>query len=789
MSIQSTQFSNFLLPERKNESDDTNSMLSKYLYHWPLFLISFLICVFTLFLYLKSVRSVYPIKATLLINDEKKSPDQQSALHEIDLSNSSKIIENEIEILKSNQLISQVVRDLNLEVNYQRQEGLLSKEDLYKKSPVKLSLINASGIYTHPSITIIVKDQNGFLMSLPNGKNKEYLFNHTYENNFGAWKLEPTTQLPQYKGKTIKVTVADPEKIALQYQKTIDVSLSNKLATAVVITLEDEVPQRGKDVLNRLIYNYNNASLTEKNRQTKTTLDFLDKRIASLSGELKAAEKGIEVFKSSRGLTDISSDSKISLENMQTNDEQLNEVNVKLSVIDGIERYVNSPQNSNKAPATLGIADPALSALIEKLAALQLQRERLLATTPETNPDFEPINRQIVTTRAAIKDNVKNIKSTLLDTRSKLQSYNSHFESSIKNIPTQEREYISIKRQQTIKENLYSYLLQKREEVSVNYASTIADDRLVDQAYTGTEKGQKKSLAFGIALLLSVGLPAGLIYSRDSANTKITTLQEIKDAVKIPVIAELPFEESPKPMVVNETDITALSEQFRALRTRLYYLYGEKEHGRVTLITSSIPGEGKSFVSTNLGLALAYADKKTIILELDMRKPQIAKIFNLNEEHLGISDFLNDKAIQSDIIQNSGVQLNLDIISSGTKINNPSELLEKSEFRDLINNLRNVYDNIIIDSPPVHLVPDAIILSRVTDLTLYTIRQGYTDKAELNFIKELNEQKQLTNISIVFNGIERDKYGYGYKYNDKYYTQNKKNKSLKYSLSNFSKRL
>ena len=789
MSTQPTQFSTFILPERKTEPADMGSTLSKYLYHWPLFLLSLAIVLTGLFFYLKTVKPIYTIKATLLINDEKKAPDQQSALHEIDLSNSAKIIENEIEILKSNLLISQVVRDLNLNINYQKQDGFLNKEDLYKTSPVKLTLISAAGKYLQPAVTIVIKDQNSFLINLANEKRKEYFFNHAYESSFGTWKLEPTKLLPQYKGATIKITVADPEKIALQYQKTIDVSLSSKLATAVVITLEDEVPQRGKDILNRLIYNYNSASITEKNRQTKTTLDFLDQRIASLSGELSTAEKGIENFKSSRGLTDISSDSKVSLENMQTNDTQLNAVNVQLSVIEGIERYVNAAQNLGKAPATLGITDPALSSLIEKLVTLQLQRDRLLATTPETNPDFEPINRQIVTTRAAIKENVKNIKTSLLNTRGKLQSYNSRFESSIKNIPTQEREYISIKRQQTIKENLYSYLLQKREEVSVNYASTIADDRLVDQAYTGPEKGQKKSLAFGIALLLSVGLPAGLIYARDSANTKITTLQDIKNDVKIPVIAELPFEDHSKTIVVNDSDITALSEQFRALRTKLYYLYGEKEHGRVTLITSSIPGEGKSFVSTNLGLALAYANKKTIILELDLRKPKIAEIFNLPKENAGISEFLKGKASRENIVQNSGINSNLDIISSGAKVNNPSELLEKNEFKELILSLKEVYDDIIIDSPPVHLVPDAMILSRLTDLTLYAIRQGYTEKSELDFIKELNDQKRLTNINLIFNGIERMRYGYGYKYNNKYYnTGSNKNKVGSLIFSGFSNR-
>ena len=337
-----------------------------------------------------------------------------------------------------------------------------------------------------------------------------------------------------------------------------------------------------------------------------------------------------------------------------------------------------------------------------------------------------------------------------------------------------------------LKKSLYTYLLQKREEVSVNYASTLTNDRIVDQAYAGPAKS-KKSIAFAAALLLGIALPAGLIYARNSFTNKITTLQEIKDAIEIPVIAELPFEASQNPIVINSST-TAISEQFRTLRTKMHYLFGEKEHGRVTLLTSSVSGEGKSFVSGNLALALAYSDRKTVLLELDLRKPQLTKNFNLSPNHTGLTDYITGKANLIAIIQASGIEPNLDLISSGTIVNNPSELLERKQLKELILSLRNIYDDIIIDSPPVHLVPDSMILSRSTDLTFYIIRQGFTEKSELNFIKELNDQKQLTNINLIFNGIERIKYGYGYKHNNKYYDRDKKGNSSSSVFSNFSNR-
>ena len=787
-SATSTPLTTFTNPNITRQSIDLKSIITKYLYHWPLFVVGLILALTGAFIYVQMAQPYYEIKATLLIKDDKKMPDQKSALDKIDLLNSAKIIENEIEILKSKQLISQVVQDLQLWIVYQKKDGL-SYQDLYQSSPVKLTLINPTGNLNQATVNLVIKDDNSFSLMLPNGKLKDFSYTNTFKNSFGTWKLEPTKALAQYKGATIKITLFDPDKLALNYQNAIDASLPNKLTTAIVLSIWDEVPQRGKDILNRLIYNYNLAATQEKKRETKSTLDFIDQRLASLNGELTAAEKGIAGFKSSRGITDISADSKISLENQQANDARLNEVNVQLSVIDGIERYVNSSQNSGKAPATLGITDPALSSLIEKLSTLQLQRERLLATTPETNPDFEPINRQIATTRAAIKENVRNIKSSLLNTQGKLQSFNSSFESSIRNIPTEERQYVSKKRQQESKESLYTYLLQKREEMAVTYASTLTDDRVVDQAYAGPAKDQKKSLIYAAAMLLGLGLPAGLIYARNSFSDKITTLQEIKDAVTIPVLSELPFEASQNSIVINDTNTNVLGEQFRALRTKLYYLFGEREHGRVTLLTSSVAGEGKSFVCTNLATSLANADRKTVILELDLRKPKIAETFNLSKEHAGISDFLKGNATVTDIVQACSMVPNLDIISSGAIVQNPSELLEKKLLKDLILSLRNSYDDIIIDSPPVHLVPDALILSRLTDITLYVIRQGFTEKAELNFLKELYQQKQLPNINLVFNGIERAKYGYGYHYSNNYYNNTyKKSKGANSIFSDFLNR-
>jgi tyrosine-protein kinase Etk/Wzc len=764
-----------------------NIHINRFLYYWPLFLLTLLTAVGLAYLYVRAQNPTYEVKATLLIQDEKKSPDQQSALKELNLSNSTKIIENEIEILKSNALVSRVVSDLDLAVVY-TMDDKLRKEDLYNTTPVKFTLIQGNKNFEPEELLITIKDQHTFLLATGEHSEQEYAFDKTFRNKFGTWKLSPNSNIGQYAGIPIHIQVNNPQQTAILYQNRIDVSLLNKLSTAVVISLKDQHPQRGIDVLNQLIISYNEAAKAQKNEETKNTISFIDQRLAALSEELTEAEKGIEGFKSSRGITDLSADSKISLENMQANDKSLNEVNVQISVIEGIEQYINANQNSGRVPATLGIVDPALSSLIEKLTQLQLQHDRLLATTPETNPDFEPIKMQILSTRAAIRDHVRNIKSSLYSTRNQLQNYNSRFESSIKNIPTQERQYISIKRQQASKENLYTYLLQKKEEVSVSYATTLSDEQIIDKAYAVPTGGLLRMATYAGAFLIGLGLPTGLIFARSRVKDSIVNLNDIKGELKVPVVGQLELAEEKQQLAISQSNSSAMSEQLRALRSRLHHLYKRKISGRITLVTSSISGEGKSFVSSNLAAALALAGRKTLIIEADMRKPKIAAILGLPKGAAGLSDFLMGRANDQQIIVPHHTIPNLYVIGSGTPVGNPSELLEDDSLRKLFSSLRESFDDIIIDSPPVHLVSDSLTLSKMSDITLYIIRQGYTEKTELAFIKDLYEQQQLSNMMFIFNGISKIKYGYGYNYDYSYYNQGAKKNPLNFLFSNFSNR-
>jgi tyrosine-protein kinase Etk/Wzc len=772
-----------------NQFSNIGSVLTKYIYHWPLFVLGLILATAGAYTYLSVVSPAYEISATILVKDEKKSPQEKSALPELEQSSSPKNAESEIEILRSKKLVTRVVSELQLWTSYKTKEGLKTR-DIYGVAPFKIVFLQKPAL-SNNKINIRIKDKKSFEMDGPSGKKQIYFFSKEVKNSVGSWMLKPTEFLDQFLGADIELDLNDPEMVSNNYLKTLDAHLLDKLAPTIGLFVVDEVPQRGKDFLNNLITAYNDAAADEEKRTTKSTIDFIDNRLASLTGELTTAEKQVAGYRSSQGLTDISSQANMYLESAQSNDVKLNDVNVQLNVINGIEHYVNSSSNNENAPATIGVSDPALNSLIEKLSTLQLKRSALLATTPEGNPMFDPINKQIALTKAAIKENVKGIKSSLLNSKRELQSVGNKTESSIKDIPVQERQFVGMKRQQTIKENLYVYLLQKREELALSYASTFSDARIVDQANVGDIKWPKVQFIAAIALLCGLGIPFLIIYFRDAFNNRITDRRDIEAVLDTPIIAELSYDDGNKVIVVNDKRHLT-GEQFRALRTNLNYLHQNKKdinnlsdhstnkldtaatskagnNGKVTLFTSSISKEGKSFVSTNLGVSLAASGRKTVILEMDLRKPKITAIFDLPSNHPGISEFLSSKQGIDNIIQPSGIA-NLDIIGSGQIPSDPSELLEKETLAILVAKLKEGYDDVIIDTAPLHLVTDAMIIARLADVTLYVIRQGYTGKDELVFIKDVYETGKLPNMNIVFNGIKRSKYGYGYSYDQSYYT-------------------
>jgi len=478
---------------------------------------------------------------------------------------------------------------------------------------------------------------------------------------------------------------------------------------------------------------------------------------------LNNVEGQYEGFKSNKGITEIADQSNVYFGNEQSNNKLVNDINIKLSVIDGIERYIDSNEGADNPPATLGLDDGGVIDLVKQLTDLQMQRTKLLATLPESNPLFNPIDQQIKATKIALRENLKEIRATLISNRGQLQAVGSNYQSSIKSAPQAERGLNDIKRMQAIKENLYTYLLQKKEELSLDYASTISDALIIDQPHNSSAISPKRTAVYAIAFLFGLLIPTGVLYGRNAFKNRILSKSEIISSTGMPVLSEIIYDENEKKIAVLN-QYSYIGEQFRELRTKLSYLHGTNEKGKVTLFTSSIAGEGKSFVLHNLGIVLGLAGKKTILLELDLRRPTFLSQFNMDKKSLGLTDYLIGNATRSQIIQPLAISDNLFIIASGNIPPNPSELLEKDELKTLIKDLKLEFDHILIDSPPVHLLTDAMIVAPMCDVTLYLMRQDYTPKVELGFIKELHMEKKLPRISLIFNAIKNAEYGGGYNY-------------------------
>lgn len=769
---------NFELWQEKEDNFDLRLFFLKYLRYWYWFVLALITTLGGAYLYLQYAIPIYKVSATLLIKDEKKgSSSSNEILKELDMFSGSKIVENEIEVLKSKVLAEKVIDDLNLTVSYYK-EGWLRDAELFKQSPVTINYISLKDIaYEDPLFIRLVDNQNFELLDENKSVIGKYIYTQSLNNSYGRFRVflnNPNAKA----GELIKVKFVKRDKKVEDFTKIIQVELINLKSTVLQLSLEDAVPEKGKVILSKLIDVYTYSSLEDKNSEATNTLRFIGERLQLITGELKDVEKDVEQYKTSQGITDLSAEGNLFLEKVKDNDSKLSEVDIQLKVLDGVERYLASGQ-SNAAPATLMVNDPILTTFIENLGELELQREKTSRTVQAGNPFLETINTQIANIKQAIRENVSNQKKGLVITRNGLQGNNNRFESAIRTIPRKEREFVNIQRQQNIKESLYLLLLQKREETALSYASTVTDSRVVDTPHS-TPKPVKPTpnIIYLIALLAGVIVPAAVINIRDLLNDKVQSRKDIENATGITIFGEIALK--PKDNVGSLVDLSSrsfISEQFRTLRTNLQYVNTNKgDKGTVMLLTSSTSGEGKSFVTINLAASLAALGKKVVILELDLRKPKLSAYLG-EERDNGISNYLVGTTNETDIIKKTKVN-NLFLVSSGPIPPNPAEILSNGRIDTLLKVYRETFDYVIIDTPPIGLVTDATILSSSTDVCFYLVRHEVTQKQNLNILNDLKKFEKFKSLNVIFNGVNyknsqeyRYGYGYGYGYGKGYYTE------------------
>ena len=783
------------LGEQSEEQVNIQELLFRYLIHWPWFVISIIICIACAWGYLRLTTPIYNISATVLIKDEKKGggASMSSDLEKMGLEgfvSSSSNVDNEIEVLRSKSLAREVVNNLGLFVTYMDEDEFPSKE-LYHTSPVLVSLTHqeADKLPGRMEINMILQPTGALGVQITVGE-KEYRKQFdklpavfpTDEGTVAFFANNDTLSAvcPENitKERHITAFINRPFSVLKEYVNSLSIAPTSKTTSVVVISLENTNTRRGRDYINKLLEMYNINANNDKNEVAQKTAEFIDERIGIISKELGSTEQDLENFKRSAGITDLSSEAQIALTGNAEYEKKRVENQTQINLVMDLQRYMKGNEYE-VLPSNIGLQDAASAGAIDRYNQMLVERKRLLRTSTENNPTIINLDTSIRAMRTNVQATLDATLKGLQITKEDLAREASRYSRRINDAPTQERQFVSIARQQEIKSGLYLMLLQKREENAITLAATANNAKIIDEALADDNPiSPKKTIVYLAALVLGVGLPVGVIYLIGLTKFKIEGRADVEKLTSLPVVGDIPLaDEKTGSIAVFENQNNLMSETFRNVRTNLQFML---ENGKnVILVTSTISGEGKSFISANLAISLSLLGKKVVIVGLDIRKPGLNKVFNIPKKEHGITQYLtNTTANLMDFVQPSDINKNLFILPGGTVPPNPTELLARGGLEKAIETLKANFDYVILDTAPVGMVTDTLLIGRVADLSVYVCRSDYTHKAEFTLINELAENNKLPNLCIAVNGLDLNsrKYGYYYGYGKygKYYGYGKR---------------
>lgn len=755
---------------KEKNKENLQETLLKYLSNWQWFALSIILCLACTWFYLRYATRVYEITATVMINDESKGGRNTTspALEELGLMNSGGNIDNEIEILKSKSLIRDVVVDLNLYATYTT-KGRIGERDLYTDSPVIAEMASEDLHKLTSPISLEVKAP-----VLPDTV-------HTPQGDVFLSARPGVKSLPE---ETIYITLDRPINTAKAYLNSLIVEATSKTTSIALITLTNSNPRRGEDFIGKLLELYNLDANNDKNLVAQKTARFINERINIINRELNDTEKDLENFKREAGLTDMGTDAQLFLQENSEYEKKNAENDMQINLVKFLQEYIE--QNGSRysiIPANVGLTDIPLSGLINRYNEQVLEYERLKRGTYSDNPALKQAERNLDAMLGTIRTSATSLHKGLLITRSDLTRQAGKYSGRIRKAPAQERELANITRQQSVKSGLFLMLLQKREENAITLATTVDNARVIDTPLAGDAPvSPKPMICWAIALILGIVIPVACIYLAELLRFRINGREDVEKLTSLPIVGEVPLQDKKNKeesdIRVKENDNNLMTEIFRSLRTNLQFTLGEGG-GKVVLVTSTSPGEGKTTITANLGVSLALLGKKVLILGLDIRKPRLAEAFGLpnTNKSNGITTYLSNPADTdlNSLIIPSGITEHLSLLPTGAIPPNPAELLSRDSLGKAIAILKEEYDYILIDSAPAGSVTDTFIIARHADATLYVCRAGYTFKTDLTFVSELQTGSKLPHISCVVNGVKLKhrkygyyKYGYGRKYGYSY---------------------
>ena len=774
-----------MLNSQLEENDTLNirEELEKYLIHWKWFFIGAILSLIFGYIYLRYTAPQYSASATILIKDNQKSgiSKELEAFKDMGIvgGGSTNNTDNEIEIIKSRKIIGKVVDSLNLDINYYI-EGRVIKSERYNKKPIRFDFISKDVNFFNKDTVLIVSQKSATDFSFLNEK-KEIVATHKFDeiikSKIGTFRIEKLTD----NKKDIFIVLNKKSEIIDFYRKNVSISPVNKKSSVLVLSIENGVQDKAEDFLDELVKQYNIDAINDKSQVSKKTRDFIDERLHEIHQDLAIIQDDVESYKIKNKITGLSKEGELALETASKNTVKLTGIKGELILAKSVFNSLEEDSSENQTlPQNLGFSDVNIGTSIAEYNQLVLSKSRLTVNAGAKNPQVIQYTSEIEGLKVNLKRSISNLISSLKTEQQTLQSAASVVTNKISAIPVLERGFIDIARQQQIISSLYEYLLKKKEETAISLAVTVPNAKIIDVAYsTGIPVSPKRKIVYLACLLLGLIIPFTIIYIKNLLDTKFHSRKDIEALITVPFIGDVPHSETNEKIVIGNDSRTSAAEAFRLIRTNLDFMLPNKDNGlgKTIFITSTTSGEGKSFISINLAAALSLSSKKVLLLGMDLRAPKVTEYLGIPERK-GITNYITNESISLDDVKFSIPEIKgLDIIASGVIPPNPAELLLNSKIKDLFDEVKKDYDYIIVDTAPVNLVTDTLLVAKYADLFLYVSRANYLDKRMLHVPQTLYNEKKLPNMAIVLNDTDMTRgygYGYGYGYGNGYVEDVKK---------------
>ena len=755
------------------ESNIFRKLINNYLPFWPLFVITTSICVAIAFLDLRSQVPVYVAAAKVLLKDPQKGGGDSKVLDALNIFSEKKIVDNEIVVLRSPDIMQEVVKQLNLySIVYNK--GNVRTEELYKEnSPMDFIAVNKDSINFWGTYFFSVDWKNKTIQI----DNKTVPFNDTFLINNTPIRLQINEGYnTSVVGKNYFVQFSSPAGAAGGLSGGLQISPYSYSSTILNVSINIPVPEKGRDILNKLFEIYNKNAIEDKTQIADQTLRFIDDRLVVVTSQLDSVEKNIANYKSRESIVNLGSQATNYLDKVKDLDKQNTDLDLKLEALNNLVEYVKSKgKNPGTVPSLLILSDPTLTALLDRLYTAETKAETLQSVTGEKSDALLLVNAEVSRIRNDLIENMSNIRTSLMLIKQEINNQISQNNLLLHDVPEKERAFLDISRQQSIKNDIYTFLLQKREETAISSASSSADLKVIESPVSYGPISPVAKNYYLTGLIIGILLAAFLLMIKEAFNRTVLFRSEIDDKIKAPLMGELLQVREKSSIVILDGKRTVIAEQFRTVRTNLNFM-GLNENHNTLMITSSISGEGKTFVAINLAISLTLTGKKVAIMEMDLRKPKLSKMLKVNKSP-GITNYLIGKASLEEISRQTEIP-NLYVVSAGAIPPNPTELIQGEKFRELINELKERYDYLILDTAPVSPVTDAQLLQEFADINMFVIRHGVTPRHFLTLIETLHKQNKFKNMCVIFNGIKPrgfhiygyalggygNGYGYGYGY-------------------------